>query len=59
MPMKGGREGGRVGQEGRGESFFQKGRGTHANKYKRISYDKTHMLKKLPRKKDCMQNTET
>jgi hypothetical protein len=27
-------------------------------KYKHISYDKTHMLKKLPGIKECMQNTE-
>ena len=52
-----GREGGREsGTGGERRIFLPKREGY---KYKHISYDKTHMLKKLPRKKDCMQNTET
>ena len=53
LPMKGGRESG-IGGERR--IFLPKREGY---KYKHISYDKTHMLEKLPRIKECMQNTET
>jgi len=54
---EGGREGGREsGIGGERRIFLPKREGY---KYKHISYDKTHMLKKLPRIKECMQNTET